>query len=44
MCIYIYIPPTKTIRKRVISKFQTTLPHIHTRKNPQDTHSHTEEK
>ena len=25
-----------------MSKFQTTLPHIHTQKNLQDTHSHTQ--
>ena len=38
---------TKTIWKKVTSKFQTTLPHIHTQKIPKthtDAHIHTEEK
>ena len=39
--VYIYTP-TKTIRKTITSKFQTTLPHTHTHiKYPEDTHTPT---
>ena len=36
---------TEAIRKKVTSKFQTTLPHLHRQKIPKThTHTHTEEK
>ena len=44
MCVYIH--RRKLLGKKVISKFQTTLPHIHTKnkKSPRHTHTHTKEK
>ena len=43
MCVCV-CTPTKTLRKKVTSKFQTTLPHIHIRKNRKNSHTLTEEK
>ena len=42
--MYIYTQRQKLLVQKVISKFQTTLPHIHPQKNLQDTQSHTQKK